>query len=405
MKIIVFAHRLEVGGSQLNAIDLASGLRDRHGFDVILFATPGRLTDVVQQRGLRYVAAPDARLHPSFARMRALRGLVRQEKPDLVHAWDWWQCIDAYYSVHLPMGTPMVVSAMTMDLTRLLPKQMWTTFGTPELVDIARAAGRRKVDLIVPPVDMHLNAPDAVDARPFRERHTAGPGDILLVTTSRLSVSTKLESLMRTIAVVRELGRELPLKFIIVGEGTARAQLDALAADVNAHLGREAVACVGALLDPREAYAAADIVVGMGSSAVRALAFGKPVVVVGEQGFCAPFDAQTATSFFYKGFYGMGDGDRGNARLTQHIRALAVSPAKRAADGAFSRQFAVERFSLDQACDRMADLCRRAAADKNRFRTTVGDALRTTAVYVRERRFLSASRDRHPVDAVDPAAT
>ena len=405
MKVVVFAHRLEVGGSQLNAIDLATGLRDRHGFEVILFATPGRLTSVVEERGLRYVPAPDARRHPSFARMRALRRLVREEKPDLIHAWDWWQCLDAYYSVHLPMGIPMVVSAMTMDLTRLLPKQMWTTFGTPELVDQARAAGRRKVDLIVPPVDMQLNAPDAIDPRPFRQRYTAGPHEILIVTTSRLSVSTKSESLMRTIAVVRELGRELPLKFVIVGEGTARTQLEALAAEANAHLGREAVVCVGALLDPRQAYAAADIVVGMGSSAVRALAFGKPVVVVGEQGFCAPFDADTATSFFYKGFYGLGDGDPGNARLSQHMRALAGSPAKRAADGAFSRQFATERFSLELASENLAGLCRRAVADKLRLRATVGDALRTTAVYVRERRFLSASRDRRPVDAVDQAAT
>jgi L-malate glycosyltransferase len=405
MKVLVFAHRLEVGGSQLNAIDLATGLRDRHGFEVVLFATPGRLTSVVEERGLRYVPAPDARLHPSFARMRALRRLVQEEKPDLIHVWDWWQCLDAYYSVHLPMGIPMVVSAMTMDLTRLLPKQVWTTFGTPELVDVARAAGRRKVDLIVPPVDMQLNAPHAVDAQAFRQRYAADPHEILLVTTSRLSVSTKSESLMRTIAAVRALGRELPVKFLIVGEGTARPQLEALAAEANAHLGREAVSCIGALLDPREAYAAADIVVGMGSSAVRALAFGKPVVVVGEQGFCEPFDAQTASSFYYKGFYGLGDGDAGNARLIEHIRALASSAAKRAADGAFSRRFATERFCLDLACERLAGLCRRAVADKNQLRATVGDALRTTAVYVRERRFLSASRDRSPIDAADQAAT
>jgi glycosyltransferase involved in cell wall biosynthesis len=404
LKVVVFAHRLEVGGSQLNAIDLATGLRDRHGFDVVLFATPGRLTDVVEQRALRYVPAPDARLHPSLARMRALRQLVREEKPDLVHAWDWWQCLDAYYSVHLPLGIPMMVSAMTMDITRLLPKQMWTTFGTPELVDQARAQGRGKVDLIVPPVDMHANAPDAVDAQAFRRHHGVRPDEILVVTASRLSVSTKSESLMRTIDAMRALGRDFPLRFLIVGEGTARSQLETLAAQANAQLGREAVSCVGALLDPREAYAAADIVVGMGSSAVRGLAFGKPTIVVGEQGFCAPFDARTAPSFYYKGFYGLGDGDPGSARLTELVRVLAASAAKREADGAFSRRFAVDRFSLETACDRLAGLCRRAVSDKNRLGTTAGDALRTTAVYLRERRWLTPSRDRQVVDAVDQAA-
>ena len=151
MKVLVFAHRLEVGGTQVNAIDLAAGLRDRHGFDVLLFATPGPMVQAAEAKGLRFIAAPDAYLHPSPARMRALRHLVRAEKPDLVHAWDWWQCIDAYYSVHLPMGIPMVVTDMMMDLTHLLPKQVWTTFGIPEVVDRARAAGWRKVELVSPP--------------------------------------------------------------------------------------------------------------------------------------------------------------------------------------------------------------------------------------------------------------
>lgn len=137
MKIVTFAHRLEVGGTQVNAIDLAAGLRDMHGCDVVFFATPGPLASIVQAKGLRFVPAPDAYIHPSPARMRALRDLVRAEKPDVIHSWDWWQCLDAYYSVHLPWRVPMLTTDMMMTLTRVLPKQVPTTFGTPEMVDIA----------------------------------------------------------------------------------------------------------------------------------------------------------------------------------------------------------------------------------------------------------------------------
>jgi len=56
----------------------------------------------------------------------------------------------------------MIVTHMMMSLTRLLPKELPTTFGTPELVDQARAAGRRRVELVLPPVDVHLNATVAV---------------------------------------------------------------------------------------------------------------------------------------------------------------------------------------------------------------------------------------------------
>jgi L-malate glycosyltransferase len=403
MKILVFAHRLEVGGTQVNAIDLAEGLRDRHGHDVVIFATPGPMTGVIRQKGLRFIPAPDARLHPSPARMRALRRVVRQERPDIIHAWDWWQCLEAYYGVHLPMGVPLIVSDMMMSLTRILPKKLWTTFGTPEVVEQARLSGRAKLGTILPPVDVRLNAPGAVARQAFRDRCGCRPQDLLVVTVSRLAASMKGDSLVATINAVRSLGHELPLNFVIGGEGTMRSLLEQLAAQTNDALGRQAVQCIGAVLDPREAYAAADIVVGMGGSALRGLAFGKPVIVVGEEGFSAPFDADTIESFYFTGMYGRGPADPGDRRFTEHLRALASSQSRRDANGRLARQFVTERFSLDAMCTRLSQLCAVAAADKPGTWEQAVDALRTASIYLRERRFLTPSRDRQPVDAVQPA--
>ena len=49
--------------------------------------------------------------------------------------------------------------------------------------------------------------------------------------------------------------------------------------------GRQVVLLTGEIADPRSAYAAADVVVGQGGSALRGMAFGKPLIVVGEEGF------------------------------------------------------------------------------------------------------------------------
>ena len=284
MKILVFADRLEVGGTQVNAIELTAALRDLHGHEVVLFATPGPMLKLAEEKGLRFLPAPDTHVHPSLPRMYALRDAVRRERPDLIHVWDWTQLLDAYYVAHVLMRVPMVVTVMSMAVPRLLPKALPTTLGTPELLDQARAAGRRRLELVLPPVDVHYNAPDSVDAQPFRERYDIKVSDLTLVTVSRLVDWMKAESLRRTVDVVRTLGRDLPLRFVIVGDGTSRAELERLARETNVELGREAVLLTGALIDPRPAYAAADIVVGMGGSALRGMAFGKPVVVVGEQG-------------------------------------------------------------------------------------------------------------------------
>jgi glycosyltransferase involved in cell wall biosynthesis len=199
----------------------------------------------------------------------------------------------------------------------------------------------------------------------------------------------KGESLLRTVEVTRTLGRNLPLRLVVVGDGTARTKLERLADEINAELGRAAVLLTGELLDPRPAYAAADIVVGMGGSALRGMAFGKPVVIVGEKGFSAPLTPETAEFFLYRGIYGRGDGNPSNARLVEDIRGLVEYPDRLPALGRFARQFVLEHFSLESVCARLAECCCRAVDEMPRLHTAVGDGLRTAAVYLRERRFLN----------------
>jgi L-malate glycosyltransferase len=389
MKVLVFAHQLEVGGTQTNALELAAELRDSHGFEVVLFATPGPAVALAHEKRLRFVAAPDALVHPSPARVHALRETVRRERPDVIHAWDWWQCIDAYYVEHLLKRVPLVVSDMFMTLTRVLPKKLPTTFGTPELVSLARAAGRSSAELLLPPVNVQLNAPAAVDPGPFRRRWNIGDEQITLASVSRLTTVMKAEGLRRTIQAVKELGNDIPLKFVIVGDGPGRHELEQLASDTNRSLGRPAVVLTGQMLDPRPAYAAADIVVGMGGSSLRGMAFAKPVLIVGENGFSARFGPETERDFHYKGMYGLGDGDPSNTRMVDDIRRLADNRDCWPVLGKFSREFVVRHFGLATVSAQLAAILRRAARTPISMSSTSVDGLRTAAVLLRERGFLS----------------
>ena len=390
MKILVFAYDLVVSGVTVNAIELAVALRDMHGHEVVLFAAPGPLVKLVEEKGLRYIPAPPAHLHvhPSVCRMRALRDVIRSERPDLVHVWEWVQYVDAFYVEHLLRRVPMVVTNMHMILTRIMPKWLPTTFGTPQVVDEARARGHCPVELLLPAVDIHQNAPNAIDQRSFRERHGVEKGDIAVVTVSRLDGHMKGESLRHSIDAVSTLGRDLPLRLFLVGDGDARADLERLANKANAKLGRPAVVLTGALVDPRPAYAAADIVVGMGGSALRGMAFGKPVVIVGAQGFSAPFTLETAGSFYYQGMYGVGDNSCGNAALVRDLQALAERPAQLPELGEFSRQFVREHFALETVSSRFDGFCQKALSSQPPLHMAALDGLRTAGVWVRERRFV-----------------
>lgn len=380
MKVFVYGHQLEVGGTQVNAIELAAAIRDIHGYDVVYFATPGPMVELVKKKGLRFLPAPDPQFYPSPARMRALRKAVRQERPDLIHVWDWWQCLDAFYAVYIPMRVPMLVSQMNMDVDHLLPKELFTTYGTPQTRDQAREVGRQRVELLLPPVEIHLNAPGAVDPQAFRGQYGIEDSHITLVTVSRVTKHMKSESLFRTVDAVRRLGRDLPLKFVIVGDGNVSADLKKMAEDTNAELGRHAIVLTGALLDPRPAYAAADIVIGMGGSALRGMAFGKAVLIVGEQGFSAPFTPDTADMFYYEGIYGRGDGNLDSGRLVANIRGLADHLDHLPALGEFSRQFVVRHFSLETISHQLAEYCRDAASHVPPLHVALAAGLRTAAL-------------------------
>src|SRR5262249_35198654 len=98
-----------------------------------MFATPGPMVRLAEQKLLPYTPSPYASANPPPSLIRALCNAVKRERPDLLHVWDWWQCLDAYYAVYISMRVPMLVSDMMMSLTRVLPKTLPTTFGTPEI--------------------------------------------------------------------------------------------------------------------------------------------------------------------------------------------------------------------------------------------------------------------------------
>jgi L-malate glycosyltransferase len=390
MKILVFAYDLVVSGVTVNAIELAAAVRDLHGHEVVLFAGPGPLVKLVEDKRLRFIPAPPAhqRIHPSFARMRALRDVIRRERPDLIHVWEWPQCLDTYYLEYLLMRIPIIVTDMSMHVQRILPKDVPTTFGIPELLDEAKALGRKQLGLLLPPVDVSLNSPEAVNPESFRKRYGLTENDITLVTVSRLAKHMKSDSLFRTLDAVSILGSELPLRLVIVGDGDVKEDLERLAETINTKLGRPAVVLTGALVDPRPAYAAADIVIGMGGSALRGMAFGKPVIIVGEQGYAEAFTPETADTFLYKGIYGMGDGGTDNSRFVSAIRTVAEHPDNFQELGGFSRQFILNHFSLEVVSKKFVEFCHVAVARQPRFHVAAADGLRTAAVWARERRFM-----------------
>jgi len=348
LKILVYPHDMAMGGSQLNAIELAAAVAEL-GHDVAVVGDDGPLVRMVRDLDLRHIPVPGNRRRPSPAVARDLRRLVRAEGIDIVHGYEWPPGLEAAAAVFPAGRAAAVCTVMSMAVAPFLPRSLPLVVGTRAIQESVAAGRSGPVHLIEPPVDVIANTPGHPDGAFRAEYGLDGPDMVDVVVVCRLVPELKLEGVLTAVDVVGELARELPLRLTVVGDGTARQVVAERAAKANARAGRRAVVLTGELFDPRPAYAAADIMLGMGGSALRSLAFGRPLVVQGEKGFWELLTPDSCGLFLQQGWYGVADGTGGAERLAVILRALVADPARRAELGAYGRRLAEERFSLTRS--------------------------------------------------------
>lgn len=377
MNIIIYTHAMEIGGSQLNAIEIGAAMQ-RLGHRVLLVAEDGRMVATADALGLERVPVSNGRKRPSPGVMSLLTRLVRERRVDVVHGYEWPPVLDAWFGPHLRLGTPVVATVYSAAVAPFLPKSIPLIVGVEQLRKRCLADGFRVVELIEPPVDTEANTP-SFDGTNFRAQLGAGPNTTLVVVVCRLARELKLEGLLTACRVVGELAAQgADIRLAIVGDGPARLIVEEEAAKANA-LGSNptAIHLTGEMVDPRPAYAAADIMLGMGGSALRGMAFGKPLVVQGEAGFWKLCDEETAPSFLATGWYGLGDGATGNAQLRAALAPLLTSPAARRRLGDFGRGLVLSRFSLQHAAHVQANIYQQAMEGCKH--SSVGEVLATAS--------------------------
>jgi glycosyltransferase involved in cell wall biosynthesis len=238
-----------------------------------------------------------------------------------------------------------------MSVAPFFPRTVPLLVGTEQIRAAALAAGHRRVILLEPPVDIEADNP-SLDGRSFRAQHGILPDEVLVAMICRLVPELKLEGLLTACDAIGALARSgSRVRLVIVGDGHARSQVAERAAKANQTAGSRVVLLTGEIDDPRPAYAAADVVIGQGGSALRGMAFGKPLIVIGEDGFSELLTSASAPIFLRQGWYGIGPGSLGTGvpALRMALERLGAWPELRRELGAFARRLVVNRFSLHRA--------------------------------------------------------
>ena len=399
MRILISLYGLSIGGSHINAIEIGSLIK-QCGHDVIVFSPDGPLRERVAELGLEYVPTVAPRGQgPSVAGIRELNALVRKREIDLIHAIEWLPTLEAASGPYLWRGTPVLSTVYSVEVPPFVPRNLPMIVGYTQEVDIERRRGRSRVYSVVCPVDTDANAPVA-DSGKARKRFGLRDDELAAMVVSRLSPNLKREGLLSAIAAVGLVDPTLNLRLLIVGDGTCREELQNAADAMNARLGREAVTLTGPLMDPREAYAAADIVLGMGTSAQKGMAFAKPVVIQGERGYWETLTPESMPQYLHHNFYGLGDGSDGAPRLAAIIGELARDRGRWPELGEFGRKTALSVFSNEAAADRVMEICEDVVARRESPGRRAAGVLHANGLYEGIRAIdlwrRTAARLRHP---------
>lgn len=378
MRILISLFRLSMGGTHINAIEIGSLIKQR-GHDVIVYSPDGPLRERVAELGLEYVpAGTPLPGRPTVAGARRLNALVRERQIDLIHAYEWLPTFEAACGPHLRMGTPVLSTIYSVEVPPFVPRDLPMIVGYTQELGIERRRGRSRVYTVVCPVDTEANAP-VEDTSPARKRFGLHDDDLAAVVVSRLVPDLKREGLLSAIAAVGLVNPALNLRLLVVGDGPCREELQDAANATNALVGREAVTLTGQLLDPRDAYAAADIVLGMGTSAQKGMAFAKPVVIQGERGYWETLTAESLPKYLHHNFYGLGDGSDGAPRLAAIIGELARDRGRWPELGEFGRKTALAVFSNESAADRVLEICEDVVACPGDPGRSAAEALRASS--------------------------
>lgn len=381
--VIVQLNDLGLGGTQINAVDLAAELTSMGWSSIVVaFAaeepTGPSLLDHARRRGvdIRLSKTPTNSLRGAVSLTR----LARRHRARLVHVYSGLNSRSAYYGPSLWGRRPLVTTMYEMAIHSSEYEHTSLIVGTGYTAEhLASRPG--PVQFISPPVDVHQDVYDSALAEEFVQRWELDPDTVHVIIVTRLTYVLKELSVRLSIEAMRDASLS-GFQLVIVGDGEAFEPLKALAADVNAEVGRRAVVLTGALSDPAPAYSATDISIGMGASAARALSFGRPLIVSGEFGLFETWDEQTGRRLQMDGFWSPLSQPDAVEQLRRQLLELGPDLRRRTELGELGRRFAVENFSLEAGARTLVEVYRKAHETYG-FRAWAAD-LRKERYYIME---------------------
>ncbi len=367
MKVLVLISTTVLGGHILSALTVARYMQKR-GHTIIFAGGRGKLAGRIKAE-FPFVEVPIPLYHgqresyftwKSLRVIPRLREIVKEYDVDIVHAFDarayihgsiaalmekkpitCTLCggIDPHYNIPI---TRRIIVFSEEQRQKMLQQFKWQ----PDRVEVIRT--RVDIDTIVrdntsPPVRLLLES------------------DIPALMMISSFDNTKAESILQVMDAL-ELLVEQNVRFQMVfigGRGSFFEEMKERAAQINNRNNREVFIFTGPVVDAFKLLKKATIVLGVGRGAFEGMAYAKPTIVVGENGFAGVVSEQTVEDI---AFYNFSGRNQKNPSAPDHFAKtlinLITDIGLRKSVGQFGQAFVFKEIDVKVGLSRIEDVYR-----------------------------------------------
>jgi glycosyltransferase involved in cell wall biosynthesis len=345
------------GGSQMTSVSIAEALA-RRGHQVVYGAEAGPLVERLRRSGIGFIDLPSNRRYPqmqnlSAANVSVLATALQRHRIDVIHCFQYFLTVAVSIS-RLVRPAPLFVTLLGPRLpSHRQPPRIAQLFAvSEELRDVAvREEYERgdRITILPHRIDFsRYGEPRGGEDLARRLGLAASRRTIVMLSTFELG---KVAAIRTFVAAAERLRSRHPEAcFVIGGDGPHLEEIRREAERINGEAGSPALTLPG-ILDVPAALDLADIVVGMGRSALEGMAASKPTVVVGSGGFVAVADQLHAPLLRYTNFTGRGGEVPTDPAgyLADVLGRLLAAPAEATAVGEFGRRFVRAHYDIAHA--------------------------------------------------------
>ena len=356
-KVLMALMGLEIGGAETHVVELSKELH-RQGWEVVVVSNGGVYEHELTDAGIRCYHAPLhkrnlALMHRS---LRILRRVIREEKPNVVHAHARIPAL-LCGMLQKEMGFPFVTSAHWVFYVNFVLSRIanWGERTIAVSDDIKQylidnyGVPAEHISVTINGIDTEKFSPEVSGEKVLREFGLDASRPVISYV-SRMDESRALVA-RQLVNIAPRLREAIPgVQLLIAGGGDVFDEIKAKAAAANAAAGEPYVVMTGARTDINEIVAAGDLFVGVSRAALEAMAAAKPVIVAGNEGYIGLFAEDKLTLAQSNNFCCRGCEMSEEERLYEDItKSLCkLSPDERAELGRYGREVIKEYYSVSR---------------------------------------------------------